>query len=95
MYGDGCVDYEEFCQVMASIITTSDDFESRVHAAFNVLDVDGSGTISQSELRKAVLDLGESISQEEADEIISAIDKDGNKEIDYDGNYLTFRRNIP
>ena len=86
--GDGTVDYEEFCQVMASIITTADDFESRVRAAFDVLDSDGSGTISQSELRQAVLDLGESITQEEADDIISAIDKDGNMEIDFDGNKL-------
>lgn len=51
--------------------------------AFNALDTDGSGSISTQELYHTLRSLGESVTKDEADELVKAADKDGDGEIDY------------
>ena len=72
---------------MADVITGALDAENCIKAAFRIIDADGNGKISQSELRQAVSDFGEEITQQQADDVINIIDKDGDKEINYEGKH--------
>ena len=51
--------------------------------AFNIFDVDHSGTISVSELRKVLRAMGKEMSNEQVLEMMREVDKDGNNEIDF------------
>ena len=53
-----------------------------------VLDSDGGGTISSEELKQVMRNLGETITEDEVEEMIREIDLDGDGQIDYDGMSL-------
>ena len=59
--------------------------ERELRQAFKQYDKNGDGVISVSELRDAMKNLGECISKKDAEEMIKAVDKDGNKKVDYEG----------
>ncbi|KAK2171147.1 hypothetical protein NP493_1098g00054 [Ridgeia piscesae] len=52
---------------------------------FRILDQDGDGYISQADLRDIMNRLGLELSQQEMEEMIAEVDKDGDGQIDYDG----------
>lgn len=54
--------------------------------AFKVLDRDGSGSISSKELKTVMKELGEGLTDEEAEEMIKMADKDGSGDVDYKGS---------
>ena len=76
--GSGEVDFDEFLAMMAK---NAPDEEAEVLAAFQVFDADGSGSISASELRHVMANLGEKLSDEELEEMILEADTDGDGEI--------------
>ena len=51
--------------------------------AFNIFDVDHSGTISVSELRKVLRAMGRDVSEQQVKDMMNEVDKDGNNEIDF------------
>ena len=53
--------------------------------AFKVFDRDGNGFISKAELHYVMTNLGERLTDKEADEMIREADVDGDRHINYEG----------
>ncbi|KAK4934363.1 Calmodulin [Elasticomyces elasticus] len=79
----GSIEFNEFLAMMATTMQPK-DFAEETKAAFAVFDKDGSGTISAEELKAVMKSLGENLTDEEIDEMITQADKDGNGTIDYE-----------
>jgi len=58
------------------------DTEAELKAAFQVFDRDGSGTINTEELKEVMKSIGESLTDEEIEDMMKEADKDGNGTID-------------
>eukprot|EP00808_Paulinella_micropora_P012579 g59646.t1 len=56
--------------------------EAILEEAFKVFDKDAGGTVSSSELRHVMMNLGEKLAEEEVTEILKAADINGDTEID-------------
>eukprot|EP00954_Amorphochlora_amoebiformis_P015647 1227979-Amorphochlora_amoeboformis.AAC.1 len=87
--GDGQIDFEEFLKMMSNRVGTRNrDYELK--EAFNVFDQDGDGYITASELSTVMKTLGEQIDKETIDLMIEGVDRDGDGEIDFNGNRYFF-----
>ena len=64
----------------------SSDPEEDMREAFKVFDKDGDGTISATELRYVMANLGEKMTDAEIDDMLREADTDGDGKIDYKGN---------
>ena len=89
--GDGEVDYNEFCGLMKDLVSSASSMEGDIKEAFAHIDVDGDGKVSQTELRAAVVRLGEKMSEKEADDLIKTVDINGDDHIDYEGKHIYFK----
>eukprot|EP01082_Thalassiosira_pseudonana_P007851 g6917.t1 g6917 contig23:1482794-1483706(-) len=82
--GDNEIDFEEFLILMSSKKGgKNDDPDKELKDAFAVFDADGSGTISRSELKRLMKNLGQTLSDAELDAMMDEVDADGNGEIDF------------
>ncbi|KAJ9070105.1 hypothetical protein DSO57_1011720 [Entomophthora muscae] len=81
--GNGMIDFAEFLTLMARNMKSADS-EEEIKEAFKVFDKDGNGFISAAELRHVMTNLGEKLSEKEADEMIREADIDGDGQINYD-----------
>ena len=66
------------------------DFENELRKAFEVFDQDGNGFISVAELRHAMTNLGEKLTDEEVDDMMREADIDGDEQVNYEGILLLF-----
>ena len=82
----GTIDCYEFLDLMAKKFMDS-DMESEIRQAFRMFDKDGNGFISATELRHVMTNLGEKLTEAEADEMLREADIDGDGQIDYAGEY--------
>ena len=82
--GDNEIDFEEFLILMSSKKPGKDDPDKELRDAFAVFDADGSGSISRSELKKLMKNLGQTLSDAELDAMMDEVDTDGNGEIDFE-----------
>ncbi|TFK65979.1 EF-hand [Pluteus cervinus] len=80
--GHTSIDFPEFLTLMARKMRDTDS-EEEIKEAFRVFDKDNSGYISAAELRHVMTNLGERLSEAEADEMIREADVDGNGQISY------------
>jgi calmodulin len=80
--GNGLIDFPEFLSLMAK---KSKDFitEEEVIEAFRVFDKENTGYMSSVELRHILTHLGEKLTDEEANEMISEADPNGTGQINY------------
>ncbi|XP_074503007.1 uncharacterized protein LOC141774326 isoform X4 [Sebastes fasciatus] len=84
--GNGTIEFKEFLTMVAGAMKGSDDEEEEINlAAFRIFDKDGSGYISAAELRQVMTNLGEKLTVEEVNEMIKAVDIDGDGRINYKG----------
>lgn len=60
---------------------------------FNQLDLDGSGTISPSEIEEMLISLGLARTREEVEEMICELDVNGNGELEFD-EFLTMLKDM-
>lgn len=89
---DGCIQFEEFLDYFHAKICHDPDGQERqnesdmkiLQAAFKVFDADGSGEIDISELRQALKNIGEKISEDELRAMMAGADADGNGLIDFE-----------
>ncbi|KAJ2492721.1 hypothetical protein IWW37_001167 [Coemansia sp. RSA 2050] len=81
--GNGTIDFGEFLSLMARQSSDNNE-EEELKEAFRVFDKDDNGFISAAELRHALTNLGEKLTQEEVDEMIQEADVNGDGQIDYD-----------
>ena len=68
--GNGTIDFPEFLTMMARKMKDTDS-EEEIREAFRVFDKDGNGFISAAELRHVMTNLGEKLTDEEVDDVIS------------------------
>ena len=85
MTGSGTIDFYEFLHLMTRKFMEV-DLEQELKHAFSMFDRDGNGLISAQELRYAMTNMGEKLSDEEVDEMIKTADIDGDGQINYQGN---------
>lgn len=83
---NGCVDYDEFIQMMTKTQLKPLSQEEELRKTFNIFDIDGNGFITQDEIKKTMAHLGENISDAEVLDMIKAADKNGDGLIDINGN---------
>ena len=81
--GSGDIDFSEFLQMMSRKMKDT-DCEEEIREAFRVFDKDGNGYITTEELRHVMTTLGEVMSNEEVDEMISEADVDGDGQVNYE-----------
>ena len=81
---NGTVEFKEFVTMMQKTPRNA-DAESELKEAFKVFDKDGSGKISAKEIKTVMTNLGERLTDEEADDMIGEADINGDGEIDYQG----------
>ena len=88
--GDGELNFNEFLDLMASTANSSDPNENSEEqqikewrAAFNLVDTDGSGKISTTELGTLMKNLGVELSQEQLKLVVSQYDTSGTGELDF------------
>lgn len=62
--------------------------EDEIREAFKLFDKDNNGCITVTELRNILTETGQKIRPEEADELMKAIDTDGDGKIDYEGTEM-------
>lgn len=80
--GNGIIDFEEFIVMMSRLQRAS---PAELELAFKLFDKNGDGQIDANELRHLLVNLGEKLTDDEVDEIITEIDIDGDGNIDYSG----------
>lgn len=91
--GNGSIDFEEFVLMMAKKLEKTNT-EDEIREAFKLFDKDDNGCITVTELRNILTETGQKIRPEEADELMKAIDTDGDGKIDYEGTrcYMLYSR---
>ena len=80
--GNGKIEFSEFLHMMAQKMGTR-NFDDEALEAFKVLDKDGSGSISESELRQIMNNIGENMTDEEIKEMINEADLDGDGQVSF------------
>lgn len=84
----GEIEFPEFLQLMSSKLQTADSVDE-MREAFLVFDRDKSGSVSASELKHVMNNLGEQVTDEEVEEMIREADADGDGELSFD-DFLQF-----
>ncbi|KAL7010711.1 hypothetical protein ACKWTF_016848 [Chironomus riparius] len=78
----GSIDFQEFCKLMSTKMREMDTEEDIIDA-FRVFDVEGKGHITAYDLRHVMTNLGEKLTDEEVNAMISEADSDGDGVIHY------------
>merc|ERR1711959_385105 len=86
--GSGEIEFPEFLKLMASKLQDTDSIEE-MREAFLVFDRDKSGSVTASELKHVMNNLGEQVTNEEVEEMIKEADADGDGELSFD-DFLQF-----
>ncbi|KAL7470452.1 hypothetical protein ACHAXS_010683 [Conticribra weissflogii] len=81
--GSGTVDFPEFLAMMTTKMGERDSREE-ILKAFALFDDDETGKISFRNLKRVAMELGESITDEELQEMIDEADRDGDGEVSQD-----------
>ncbi|KAL9184262.1 hypothetical protein ACHAXT_002348 [Thalassiosira profunda] len=81
--GSGTVDFPEFLAMMQTKMGERDSREEIIKA-FRLFDDDDTGKISFRNLKRVAKELGESVTDEELQEMIDEADRDGSGEVSQD-----------
>lgn len=81
--GNGVIDFSEFLRFMERKMNDV-DIEEAIHEAFKVFDEEGAGQISNVKLRHVLTTFGETLSDQEVEEMLREADVDGNGKIKYE-----------
>ena len=83
--GNGTIEFNEFCFMMSNKMKERDS-EKELKEAFRVFDKNGDNFISAAELLHVMTNLGEKLTDEEAEEMIKEADLDGDGRVSYEGS---------
>jgi centrin-1 len=78
--GSGTIDFNEFLEIMSSKMMERDSREEIIKA-FRLFDDENSGRITFKSLKRIARELGESLTDEEIQEMIDEADRDGDGEV--------------
>ena len=82
-YGDGGINFEAFCKMMSTLLSATPDSEEEIIECFKVFDQEGKGTMSVPELKNVMCSLGEKMTDEEVDDMVSDVKLDGDGRFNY------------
>ena len=80
---DGKIDFDEFMTLMIKT-SPENQAEEEVINAFRVFDKEGNGLISSAELKHIMMNIGDKMTEEEADEMVNEADIDEDGMINYE-----------
>ena len=84
-YSKGEIEFQDFMRMMENCQQLpKKNSEEEMFDAFRVFDSNGNGYISAADLRHVMTNLGETITDNEIDNIIAEIDIDGDGQINYE-----------
>jgi len=81
--GNGEVDFDEFCAMMIRRME-DEDGDEEILEAFQVIDRDGDGFITEADLKDLLATLGEKVTEEEIADMIKEVDMDGDGKVSYE-----------
>ena len=81
--GSGTIDFQEFLNLMQKRLAELDVKEELIEA-FRVYDREKNGTIAMEEIKKILMNMGETISKEEVDDVMRDLDPESSKIFRYD-----------
>ncbi|KAK3088921.1 hypothetical protein FSP39_025506, partial [Pinctada imbricata] len=93
--GNGRIEYKEFLLFMKKEFERDpqcQDEENHIRAAFRMFDRDGNGYIDRKELKYALTNLGEKMSEKEIKDMMRQADVNGDGKIDYEETSLLVTR---
>ncbi|XP_060517229.1 calmodulin-beta-like [Cylas formicarius] len=79
---DGVINFDEFVCIMKGVMKECDN-EDDIKAAFKVFDRNGKGHISSDDLQFIMTSLGEKVTDEECEEMITAADLDEDGQVSF------------
>ncbi|XP_069114946.1 calmodulin-like [Argopecten irradians] len=82
--GSGAIEFNEFVGLMTKRKENEKDEEETLKEAFRLLDKDDSGFLTADELKHAMQNLGERLTDEEVATMIREADLDGDGKINYE-----------
>ncbi|XP_028063272.1 calmodulin-2-like isoform X2 [Camellia sinensis] len=80
--GNGTIDFEHYLNIMARKM--KDNVAEELKEVFKVFDQDQDGYISAIEVRHVMINLGEKLTDEEAEQMIMEADLDGDGVVSYE-----------
>jgi len=80
--GGGDCDFDKFKKIIGPELEKSKDNVDEIIDSFSVFDQDGSGTIPVTEFKHVLTTMGEALTKEELDEVMTEVEQAGGK-IDY------------
>jgi len=81
--GNGEIDFDEFVEMMVKKME-EDKSDEEILECFQVLDRDGDGFISESDLRDIMTTMGEKFTDEELSDMIREVDADMDGQVSYE-----------
>jgi len=82
--GDGTIDFPGFLTLISTKLQVSVESAEEMRAAFEIFDLNSAGNISAVELKQVMSSIGETISEEEINDMIREGDADGDGMINYE-----------
>ncbi|KAK7245425.1 hypothetical protein RIF29_40271 [Crotalaria pallida] len=89
--GNESIDFEEFLDIMGRKMKENEAEELK--EAFKVFDRDQDGYISANELKHVMMNLGERLTDEEAEQMIREADLDGDGQVSFEEFAVVMMRN--
>merc|ERR1712087_157092 len=80
--GNGEVDFDESCSMMIRRME-DEDGDEEILEAFQVIDRDGDGFISEADLKDLMTNLGEKVTEEELKDMIREVDLDNDGQVSF------------
>ncbi|CAC5377258.1 unnamed protein product [Mytilus coruscus] len=81
--GSGTINFTEFTNMMGKKMENSNPVED-LREAFKIFDKNNDGKIDPNELKKVMVNIGEKLTDEEANEMIKEADVDGDGKVNYE-----------
>ena len=84
--GNGTIEFSEFCARMVKKIKDKNSSidEAEIRQSFDLFDLDGNGYITKFELTHVMASLGEELTEQEIDEMMSDADTDGDGQVNFE-----------
>ena len=84
--GNGTIEFSEFCARMVKKIKDKNSSidEAEIRQSFDLFDLDGNGYITKFELTNVMASLGEELTEQEIDEMMSDADTDGDGQVNFE-----------
>ncbi|VDI54336.1 Hypothetical predicted protein [Mytilus galloprovincialis] len=85
---NGYIGYDEFETMMTQYYDVLDYQEQEIRKAFKRFDTDGTGFLDHTQLKRALKNIGDQLTEEECDEFFNLTDTNNDGKIDIEGTLV-------